>query len=235
MYNLDGYKIGDAIRKIRKSKNISVEDLANRISKTPTTIYKYERNEVLPDVITIFEICNALEIDVNDLTIKDRIEVNRETSINPFTTDILYMYYLGFGSLAEYRLRITPENGFMKVEFLLEDDLVYYTGTIESNSDLAFISLKNYYAVNQCFEKLQLTINMKFSIDGMNTGVFLALREDVNQPVIKKFVLSKRKIKDSEKEEIIKRLNLTDNERANLLKNGYWYPDISNKTGFKGV
>ena len=76
---------------------------------------------------------------------------------------------------------------------------------------------------------------MKFSIDGMNTGVFLALREDVNQPVIKKFVLSKRKIKDIEKEEIIKRLNLTDNERANLLKNGYWYPDISNKTGFKGV
>ena len=235
MYNLDGYKIGDAIRKIRKSKNMSVEELANRISKTPTTIYKYERNEVLPDVITIFEICNVLEIDVNDLTIKDRIEVNRETSINPFTTDILYMYYLGFGSLAEYRLRITPENGFMKVEFLLEDDLVYYTGTIESNSDLAFISLKNYYAVNQCFEKLQFTINMKFSIDGMNTGVFLALREDVNQPVIKKFVLSKRKIKDSEKEEIIKRLNLTDNERANLLKNGYWYPDISNKTGFKGV
>ena len=235
MYNLDGYKIGDAIRKIRKSKNMSVEELANRISKTPTTIYKYERNEVLPDVITIFEICNVLEIDVNDLTIKERIEVNRETSINPFTTDILYMYYLGFGSLAEYRLRITPENGFMKVEFLLEDDLVYYTGTIESNSDLAFISLKNYYAVNQCFEKLQLTINMKFSIDGMNTGVFLALREDVNQPVIKKFVLSKRKIKDNEKEEISKRLNLTDNERANLLKNGYWYPDISNKTGFKGV
>lgn len=235
MYNLDGYKIGDSIRKIRKSKNMSVEELANRISKTPTTIYKYERNEVLPDVITIFEICNALEIDVNDLTIKDRIEVNRETSINPFTTDILYMYYLGFGSLAEYRLRITPENGFMKVEFLLEDDLVYYTGTIESNSDLAFISLKNYYAVNQCFEKLQLTINMKFSVDGMNTGVFLALREDVNQPVIKKFVLSKRKIKDNEKEEIIKRLNLTENERANLLKNGYWYPDISNKTGFKGV
>lgn len=235
MYNLDGYKIGDAIRKIRKSKNMSVEELANRIAKTPTTIYKYERNEVLPDVITIFEICNVLEIDVNDLTIKDRIEVNRETSINPFTTDILYMYYLGFGSLAEYRLRITPENGFMKVEFLLEDDLVYYTGTIESNSDLAFISLKNYYAVNQCFEKLQFTINMKFSIDGMNTGVFLALREDVNQPVIKKFVLSKRKIKDNEKEEISKRLNLTDNERANLLKNGYWYPDISNKTGFKGV
>lgn len=235
MYNLEAYKIGKMIREVRKSKRISIEELAKRICKSTTTVYKYERDEVAPDLITTLEICNVLEIDINDLTVKDRIEVNRETSVNPFTTDTLYMYYLGFGSLAEYRLKITPENGFMKVDFLLADNQVYYTGTIESNSDIAFISLKNYYAVNQCFEKLQLTINMKFSIDSMNTGVFLALREDVNLPVIKKFILSKRKIKDEEKNEIMKRLNLTDNEKANLLKNGFWYPDISNNTGFKGV
>lgn len=235
MYNLDSYKIGKMIREARKSKGLSVEELANKICKSITTMYKYERDEVIPDLVTILEICNVLELDINDLTIQDRIEVNRETSINPFPTDTLYIYYLGFGSLAEYRLKITPENGVMKVEFLLGDDQVYYVGTIESNSDLAFISLKNYYAVNQCFEKLLLTINMKFCIDGMNTGVILALREEVNQPVIKKIILSRKRIKENEKDEIIKRLNLTESERANLLKNGYWYPDISNNSGFKGV
>lgn len=235
MYNLDSYKIGKMIREARKSKGLSVEELANKICKSITTIYKYERDEVIPDLVTILEICNVLELDINDLTIQDRIEVNRETSINPFPTDILYIYYLGFGSLAEYRLKITPENGVMKVEFLLGDDQVYYVGTIESNSDLAFISLKNYYAVNQCFEKLLLTINMKFCIDGMNTGVILALREEVNQPVIKKIILLRKRINENEKDEIIKRLNLTESERANLLKNGYWYPDISNNSGFKGV
>ena len=235
MYNLESYKIGKMIREARKSKGLSVEELANKICKSITTMYKYERNEVIPDLVTILEICNVLELDINDLTIQDRIEVNRETSINPFPTDTLYIYYLGFGSLAEYRLKITPENGVMKVEFLLGDDQVYYVGTIESNSDLAFISLKNYYAVNQCFEKLLLTINMKFCIDGMNTGVILALREEVNQPVIKKIILSRKRINENEKDEIIKRLNLTESERANLLKNGYWYPDISNNSGFKGV
>lgn len=235
MYNLDSYKIGKMIREARKSKGLSVEELANKICKSITTMYKYERDEVIPDLVTILEICNVLELDINDLTIQDRIEVNRETSINPFPTDTLYIYYLGFGSLAEYRLKITPENGVMKVEFLLGDDQVYYVGTIESNSDLAFISLKNYYAVNQCFEKLLLTINMKFCIDGMNTGVILALREEVNQPVIKKIILSRKRINEDEKDEIIKRLNLTESERANLLKNGYWYPDISNNSGFKGV
>lgn len=235
MYNLDSYKIGKMIREARKSKGLSVEELANKICKSITTMYKYERDEVIPDLVTILEICNVLELDINDLTIQDRIEVNRETSINPFPTDTLYIYYLGFGSLAEYRLKITPENGVMKVEFLLGDDQVYYVGTIESNSDLAFISLKNYYAVNQCFEKLLLTINMKFCIDGMNTGVILALREEVNQPVIKKIILSRKRINENEKDEIIKRLNLTESEKANLLKNGYWYPDISNNSGFKGV
>lgn len=235
MYNLDSYKIGKMIREARKSKGLSVEELANKICKSITTMYKYERDEVIPDLVTILEICNVLELDINDLTIQDRIEVNRETSINPFPTDTLYIYYLGFGSLAEYRLKITPENGVMKVEFILGDDQVYYVGTIESNSDLAFISLKNYYAVNQCFEKLLLTINMKFCIDGMNTGVILALREEVNQPVIKKIILSRKRINENEKDEIIKRLNLTESERANILKNGYWYPDISNNSGFKGV
>ena len=235
MYNLDSYKIGKMIREARKSKGLSVEELANKICKSITTMYKYERDEVIPDLVTILEICNVLGLDINDLTIQDRIEVNRETSINPFPTDTLYIYYLGFGSLAEYRLKITPENGVMKVEFLLGDDQVYYVGTIESNSDLAFISLKNYYAVNQCFEKLLITINMKFCVDGMNTGVILALREEVNQPVIKKIILSRKRINENEKDEIIKRLNLTESEKANLLKNGYWYPDISNNSGFKGV
>ena len=235
MYNLDSYKIGKKIKEVRKAKGLSVEEFANKICKSITTTYKYERDEVVPDLITTLEICNVLGIDINDLTNQDRIEVNRETSINPFPTDTLYIYYLGFGSLAEYRLKITPENGVMKVEFLLGDDQVYYVGTIESNSDLAFISLKNYYAVNQCFEKLLLTINMKFCIDGMNTGVILALREEVNQPVIKKIILSRKRINENEKDEIIKRLNLTESERANLLKNGYWYPDISNNSGFKGV
>ena len=235
MYNLDSYKIGKMIREARKSKGLSVEELANKICKSITTMYKYERDEVIPDLVTILEICNVLGLDINDLTIQDRIEVNRETSINPFPTDTLYIYYLGFGSLAEYRLKITPENGVMKVEFLLSDNQIYYVGTIESYSDLAFISLKNYYAVNQCFEKLLITINMKFCVDGMNTGVILALREEVNQPVIKKIILSRKKINENEKDEIIKRLNLTESEKANLLKNGYWYPDISNNSGFKGV
>lgn len=235
MYNTDSYKIGKLIREARKSKGMSVEELSGLICKSDTTMYKYERDEVVPDLVTVLEICNALGLDINDLTYKDKIEVNRETSKNPFNTDILYIHYLAYDSIVEFRLKITPENGVMRVDFILPDDQIYYTGTIESNSDLAFINLKNYYAVNQSFEKVMITINMKYSKDSMNMGVILALREDTYSPVIKKILLTRRKIKDEEKDDIMKRLNLTDKERAHILKNGFWYPDISNNTGFKGV
>ena len=116
------------------------------------------------------------------------------------------------------------------------------TMVVRDNQKLKAIDYTQFFAQefkesfeNQCFEKLLLTINMKFCIDGMNTGVILALREEVNQPVIKKIILSRKRINENEKDEIIKRLNLTESERANLLKNGYWYPDISNNSGFKGV
>ena len=235
MYNLDSYKIGKKIRDVRRVKKLTVEEIAEMICNSSTTVYKYERDEVVPDLVTTLEICNVLGIDINDLTDKDRIEINRETSNNPFPTDILYLYYPAYGSLAEYRLRISPENGFMKVEFLLDDDTVYYIGTIESNSDIAFINLKNYYVENQCFEKVQIIINMKYCSDKKNMGVIMALREDVNFPVIKKVMLTRKPITDEEKADAKERLNLTAVERKNIVENGFWYPDITNKSGFKSV
>ena len=221
MYSLDSYSVGQKIRKARKQKGLTVEELAKIICKSSTSLYKYERDIVVPDLVTTLEICNALDISVEDLTDSDRIEINRETSINPFPTNILYIYYLAYESIAEYRLKITPENGFMKVEFLLDDDQVYY--------------IKNYYAVNQCFEKIQIVVNMKFCNDAKNMGVIMALREQINQPLIKKVVLTRKPITDEEKAEIKERLNLTSAERKHIVDNGFWYPDISNKSGFKSV
>ena len=233
MYNLEAYRIGDMIKKTRQAKNITVEELARRISKTKTTIYKYERNEVLPDAITVFEICNALDIDVNELLLKESIEQRKSYSVNPFGTELVYMYYLGINNdIMEYKLKFDTSNGVTKADFLVNNDEIYYTGTIESNLNLAFISLKNYEPVNPTFEKLQLTINMKYSIDGRKKGVFLALRQNVDEPVVKKFVISKEKLKDKEKEALKKELCIEKEERTFIEEKGFWYPNINNNNGF---
>lgn len=233
MYNLEAYRIGDMIKKTRQAKNISVEELARRISKTKTTIYKYERNEVLPDAITVFEICNALDIDVNELLLKESIEQRKSYSVNPFGTELVYMYYLGINNdIMEYKLKFDTSNGVTKADFLVNNNESYYTGTIESNLNLAFISLKNYEPINPTFEKLQLTINMKYSIDGRKKGVFLALRQNVDEPVVKKFVISKEKLKDKEKEVLKKELCIEKEEVEFIKEKGFWYPNINNNNGF---
>ena len=233
MYNLEAYRIGDMIKKTRQAKNISVEELARRISKTKTTIYKYERNEVLPDVITVFEICNALDIDVNELLLKESIEQRKSYSVNPFGTELVYMYYLGINNdIMEYKLKFDTSNGVTKADFLVNNNEIYYTGTIESHLNLAFISLKNYEPINPTFEKLQLTINMKYSIDGRKKGVFLALRQNVDEPVVKKFVISKEKLKDKEKEVLKKELCIEKEEVEFIKEKGFWYPNINNNNGF---
>ena len=233
MYNLEAYRIGDMIKKTRQAKNISVEELARRISKTKTTIYKYERNEVLPDAITVFEICNALDIDVNELLLKESIEQRKSYSVNPFGTELVYMYYLGINNdIMEYKLKFDTSNGVTKADFLVNNIEIYYTGTIESNLNLAFISLKNYEPINPTFEKLQLTINMKYSIDGRKKGVFLALRQNVDEPVVKKFVISKEKLKDKEKEVLKKELCIEKEEVECIKEKGFWYPNINNNNGF---
>ena len=233
MYNLEAYRIGDMIKKTRQAKNISVEELARRISKTKTTIYKYERNEVLPDAITVFEICNALDIDVNELLLKESIEQRKSYSVNPFGTELVYMYYLGINNdIMEYKLKFDTSNGVTKADFLVNNDEIYYTGTIESNLNLAFISLKNYEPINPTFEKLQLTINMKYSIDGHKKGVFLALRQNVDEPTVKKFIISKEKLKDKEKESLKNELCIEKEEIDFIKEKGFWYPNINNNNGF---
>ena len=238
MYNIDQYKFGQAFRTARKAKRLTASDLANKINKSKTTIYKYERDEVLPDILTVLEICNVLEISFDDLMNKKSIEVNSETSINPFPTDELYLYYKNsnMNTLAEMKLVIKSESGFMKVYFYInETDTLFYVGTIESNLEIAFINLKNYYVVNPRFEKVMLMLNMQYSSDERKYGIIIGLKSDINMPVIKKCVVLKHKITEEEKQEILQNIEMNKEEIEQINKDKFWYPDIRNNFGFKGI
>ena len=122
----------------------------------------------------------------------------------------------------------------MKLTFTYGQHVMALPVTVAEHIDKAtkFISLKNYEPINPTFEKLQLTINMKYSIDGRKKGVFLALRQNVDEPVVKKFVISKEKLKDKEKEALKKELCIEKEERTFIEEKGFWYPNINNNNGF---
>lgn len=237
MYNLELYKFGDLFRNARKAKQISIEELSDKLGKTCTTIYKYERNEIIPDLITVLEMCNILEINFNDLTNIEKIEESKETSNNPFSLDKLYIYYLGFEQIVYFELQIKLENGFQKVYFKhTETGKIYFVGTLESSQDIAYINMKNYFATNKKFEKVQIIINLKYSSDEKYMGLITGTDDISNIPMIKKCLLSKNLITDSQGlKEMNERLSATKKEIENFQKEKFWNVDISNKTDYKTV
>lgn len=234
MYNLEYYNFGESFRKARKSKKMSIAELSSRINKTPSTIYKYEANTVIPDFEVILSICNALEIDLNDLVSKREVDQEVQTSNNPFSVDRLYMYYIdSVGKLYEMLLDIKSEDGIMKVYFSVPQlNKIFLVGSIESNSEVAFILLKNYKVENDHFEKVMIYINMKYASDDIKMGIICGEKDDSFDPVVKKVCISKQKLNEKEKEKMKKRLVIKDTEVEQIKREGIWYPDITNQKSY---
>ncbi len=75
-------------------------------------------------------------------------------------------------------------------------------------------------------------INMNHSSDDVKMGVICGEKDNTYVPVIKKICIVKQPFKENEKENIVKRLEITKREIEQIEKDGYWYPDISNETGY---
>lgn len=238
MYNLESYNFGEQLRKARKSKKISIKEIASKLNKTETTIYKYERNFLMPDLLTVLELCNILDVGFDDLTSKKRIEENRENSNNPFPVDTIYVYYIGYkNNLICFELEIKSEGGFQRVYFKnIENNSILYVGTIESSQDIAYIYMKNYYATNKRFEKVEIVINLKYASDERYMGMINGTYDETNQPLIKKCIILKKQINpndDKEIEELKERLRVTEEEYKTISQRQSWIMDTTNKTDYK--
>lgn len=60
-------KLGENIRKARKQRKISQEELAFRISSARNYVGCIERAEKAPSIAMVFEIASALDLNVEDL------------------------------------------------------------------------------------------------------------------------------------------------------------------------
>ncbi len=64
----DVFKVlGKNIKKIRMAENVSQEQLAEKINKSPHLVGLFERGKCGISVPTIIDICNALNIDANSV------------------------------------------------------------------------------------------------------------------------------------------------------------------------
>ena len=73
--------LGENIRDLRKSKNITQEQLAKRIGVKRSVISKYENNTVNINISTLDEIANALDVTTIQLMYGEEISQAIETTM----------------------------------------------------------------------------------------------------------------------------------------------------------
>ncbi len=72
---MDQIKIGKFIQEKRKSKNLTQLELAEKLNITDRAISKWECGKSLPDASIMLELCEILDISVNELLTGEELEM----------------------------------------------------------------------------------------------------------------------------------------------------------------
>lgn len=69
-------KFGDNLRKLRKLKKLSQEDLAEKMQVSRQSVSKWETSESYPEMNNILELCKIFHCHINDLVNDNIIDIN---------------------------------------------------------------------------------------------------------------------------------------------------------------
>ena len=72
---MDQEKIGKFIAELRKEKNITQEQLAEKLGVTSKSISRWENGNTMPDYTLLKDLCNELDININELLSGEKIKV----------------------------------------------------------------------------------------------------------------------------------------------------------------
>ena len=74
---MDQVKIGRFIKAMRKEKNLTQREVAERLSISEKTVSKWETGNGLPEVSLMLPLCELMEISVNELLSGERLDEKR--------------------------------------------------------------------------------------------------------------------------------------------------------------
>lgn len=73
---MDKIKIGEFILDCRKEKGLTQEQLAEKLGVSSKSISRWENGNTLPDYSLLKDLCNELDINVNELLSGEKIKEN---------------------------------------------------------------------------------------------------------------------------------------------------------------
>lgn len=237
MPNFDIKEFGENIRKYRKAKGLSQENLAMVLGKTSATIARYENGEITPNAEQIHLICNELGIYEYELFSTTRKIINTENSTNPFNTNILYLYYIAYYpkskkyDKAKFRLKLISKPDICKVDFLdYKKDFIYLSGYLQADHHIAVFVFENYKENNLRFELSHIIVNIARGTNKLMLGTFHCTNGEY-VPSIRKCIVSKKDVEFTDK--LLEKLKITDSEKESLNNYNILYLDITDTYDFE--
>lgn len=79
---MDQIKIGRFIAKCRKAANLTQRQLSDKLNITDKAISKWERGITMPDTSIMLELCDILDINVNELLSGEKISMENSNQKN---------------------------------------------------------------------------------------------------------------------------------------------------------
>ena len=237
MYNIDVVDLGKRIKEYRILKNVTIEELGQAIGKSRATINRYEKGEIVIDIITALEICNSLNIDLNDLCNSQVQNIEQNSNINPFGSNLLYLYYISKKGIIissieietkKYINHVLMKNALVKNKYKQE-----YIGIMESNYNTAFICLTNAIS-NPGLDKFQIEIDLHSKIENnIYFGIFLGVSDNTHRPTARKCIITNELVSSKEiLGNIFEKLKITEDDAKDIINTKYWDMKSSNITDY---
>ncbi len=221
-------EIGKRIRTYRKNKSMTIEELANLINKSKATVSKYEKGEIVLDIVTLYEIAKALQVHVEQLLYynTERVEISSSGSSPAFFNGVSQFYSYIFDGRTNKLIRcvfdVLSEAGESRYKIMMymnfKDYSNYqncentYWGYIEHYDALTNIFVTN---SNTAMEQVTASILASYLDSDTKWGLFFGISSRPLMPIAVKMLFSKKLLKEDET--LLRQLKVT-REDIRLLK-----------------
>ncbi len=204
--------LGQQVKKIRKSRGMTLESLANRIHKSKSTVFKYESGEISLDMETLFEISKVLSVHMYQILqpCYELIEKahtplkSGQASKSTFTKKHIY-YYDGRVNRIRHGIITSigdEENGCIPIflnmnvgEGKKKTGVEYFvTGTLTTYDTFSFFRFRQVNGIGDAFLFAYKPFGSEPTATGLLTGIF----KNPIAPGAVKVILSDEEIKDEE-------------------------------------
>lgn len=237
MSEFNKIEFGNKLKVARLKNGLSLEYVAKMVEKTHSTIIRYEKGEIIPDVEMVSKLCKVLDIYSGDLYKDSSINlINVENSNNPFKVDKLYLYYKGFigkNKIGKFKLVIDINNKNDFVEVKISDYKTKKTiliGNMLADDNIVSIRTENYKPNYPRLETNQIIINISEGTNGILLGTMHCTNGNY-VPNMKKCLISKKDLMFTDN--MLEMLKCTNEEKENFSKNDIWLADIEQLQNFE--